>query len=271
MDRVFPLLAVSLLLSGCLGASDPPAGPDTVADGSDPMQRVHGFKGVFGPTDPAMKRYTFDVPNGTAEVEGLLIWDAPGARLGFTLYGPDGTEAARGWHERDGRAYVTTTHKPIPGEWSVEVETDSVANVAFSLTVTVRDAAVPTGLIETTFTIPPSNPARQIPPEASSVRGPVYQAGARDFAEINLNMADGDWFDFTWKADGELYFNVHYHSEDGTTSRPIEQRTDALEGNYTANWTEVYALLWRNEGPEPVTLTVELEGRYRLHSMSRDG
>ncbi len=242
-------MTILVLSLGCLGTttettpgSDPGETPD--ADGFEPVEKT--FEGEFlagGVDDP--QRYTFTVPNGTTEVMGLLTWSMPRASLDFQLLDPTGEVAADGWGESDQHRYVTTTQPPIPGEWTVEVTAQEGADVHYTMEVEARQAA-PFGPIERTYTVQP-----------------------QDFAEINLNMVPGDAFTFDWQADGEVYFNLHFH-DDGETARPIEHTGTELAGNFTAPDTEVYSLLWRNEGVLPVEVTVSMDGTYRLHSMTRD-
>lgn len=267
--RPFVLLVMSaLVLSGCVS---PPNG-DGDGPGSEPDEvpapapETHSFEGEFAvASEDAPHTYAFDVPNGTGEVEGLLTWTIAGAQLDFELMDPSGEVVADGWAEGTGRAYVTTTHPPEAGEWQVVVRGVRGADVHYTMEVTTG-AAEPYGAIDRTFTVPARNPARDLPDGA---RQEAYPLLPRDFAEVNLNMAPGDHFNFTWSAHAPVYFNVHYHGANGT-ERPIEDRTDALNGTFTANLTEVYALLWRNEGSEPVEVVVQVEGVYRLHSMTRE-
>lgn len=261
------LLLLIVSSAGCVsgglgGASE---GGSIAAADARAWQRVHVFDGELRAVGDAF-RSPFDVPEGAAEIEALLTWSDATAQLAFRLLDPSGDEVATGWSEANGRAYVTTTHPVASGEWTIEIEATRALLTAFAATVTVHSEAVNEGPIVTTFTIPARNPARALPPDA---RGALPSAGPRDFAEINLNMAPEDKFAFSWNATSEVYFNVHFHGADGTTERPIEERTTALQGNFVANATEVYALLWRNEASAAVEVAVELDGAYRLHSMTR--
>ena len=260
-----PLLLLAAILAGCV---DPPLGavsaPDATSASRLPWQRVHDFEGRIAATGGATT-YPFDVAEGAAQIEALLTWREPGAQLGFRLLDPSGEEAAAGWNEAPNRAYVTNTHPVVPGEWTLEVFAARAIAADYSASVKVTSDAPDHGPITTTFVIPPQNPARLLPPEA---RGAVPTVTPRDYAEVNLNMEPGDAFNFSWTSSSPVYFNVHYHGADGT-ERPIEERTDALEGSFVADMTEVYALLWRNEGTSDVEITLELDGSYRLHSMTR--
>lgn len=261
-------MALGLVLSGCLDDThELEQGPSR--EKPAPWLKTHEFEGGFLHSGQDPLSYSFIVPNGTHEIEGLLTWDTPGAQLGFTFYGPDGEQAAAGWNERDGRAFVTTTHLPPAGEWKAEVEIESGFQVDFMLGITLRESPEKERSIQATFEVAQRNPAREVPDELAEGRSLLYGLGQRDYAEINLNMVPGDGFVFSWQADQEVYFNVHFHGEDGT-ERPIEDRTSTMERNFTADLTEIYALLWRNENNEPVTVTVQMEGTFRLHSMTRD-
>lgn len=249
--RGWPPIVLTLLLltGGCLGTTTettPGSSTDQIpgGDGFEPVAET--FEGEFlagGVDEP--QRYTFTVPNGTTEVMGLLTWSMPQAVLDFQLVDPSGEVAADGWGESDQHRFVTTTDPPTPGKWTVVVTAERGADVHYTMEVEARKGQ-PFGPIERTYTVRP-----------------------QDFAEINLNMVPGDGFTFDWEADGELYFNVHFH-DDGETARPIEHTGTELDGNFTAPDTEVYSLLWSNEGALPVEVTVSMDGAYRLHSMTRD-
>lgn len=242
-------IGVLLLTAGCLGTA-PETGPAEDANtptGQGPFEPAsYTFEGEFlaGGLGEA-HTYEFEVPNGTTEVMGLLNWSIPGGALDFQLVNSAGDVAADGWAESDSHRYVTTTQPPTPGTWTAVVTAQRGADIHYSLEIEARKGA-PFGPIERTYTIQP-----------------------QDFAEINLNMEPGDGFNFSWESDSEVYFNLHYHS-DGETERPIEHTGTELEGNFTAPDTEVYSLLWSNEGAVPVEVTVTMDGTYRLHSMTRE-
>lgn len=260
-----PLLLLIAILAGCV---DEPLGAlnatDEIPERVGPWQRVHDFEGQLTAT-ASTGLHTFEVPEKTAQIEALLTWREPAAQLGFRLLDASGEEVAAGWNEAPNRAYVTNTHPVTPGEWTIEIFADRALTADYSATIRAASDAPDHGPITTTFVIPPQNPARLLPPEARST---IPSVAPRDYAEVNLNMEPGDAFDFSWGSTSPVYFNVHYHGADGT-ERPIEERTDALAGSFAATMTEVYALLWRNEGTSDVEVTLELDGSYRLHSMTR--
>lgn len=260
------LIVLTLAVAGCATPDEPTLAGADAPDASAAWQRVYVFDGQRGPVDPPAT-FAFDVPEGAQEVEALLTWTAPLATFGFVLRDASGEEAARGWNEAPGRAYVTTTHPVEPGAWTLEVSSERTATAAFAATVTVHRDAVAEGPIATSFVLPARSPTRALPPE---LRAPVAPLEPRDFAEINLNMAPSDFFTFDWTSTSDVYFNVHFHGEEGT-ERPIEHRGTALEGEFVANATEVYALLWRNEGNTTVEIDTTMQGQYRLHSMTRRG
>lgn len=242
-------LTAVLVLAGCLGTTSQP--------GADPSDEAPVDEAAFQPVNETFQgeflaggvdqphAYTFPVPNGTTEVMGLLTWSIPGADLSFQLVDPDGEVQATGWAESGQHQYVTTTHPPTPGNWTVVVTAEQGADVHYEMAIEARKGE-PFGPIEQTYTVDPQG-----------------------FVEINLNMAPGDAFTFDWQADGELAFNVHYHA-DGETERPIEHTGTELAGNFSAPRTQVYSLLWSNEGALPVEVTASVDGSYRLHSMTRD-
>ncbi len=259
-----PLLVIALLGTGCVTTPDAATTLSAEGESNQPWQRVYVFDGERGPTDAPL-RIPFTVDVGGNVVEALLGWTAPGAQFGFQLLDPTGESVASGWQEAEGRAFVSTTQPVIPGEWTLEISSARAVGAGYAATVTVMSEIMPYGPIDTTFVIPARNPTRDIPAE---VRGNVPAFLPRDYAEVNLNMVPGDGFTFNWTSSSEVYFNVHFHGADGT-ERPIEERSSGLAGNFTAPDTEVYALLWRNEGNSDVEVRLELDGNYRLHSMTR--
>lgn len=265
--RAFALSGILvMLLAGCATPGEAPAIGPAASSKDDAWQRVFVFDGERGPID-APSVFTFDVPAGAQEVEALLTWTAEGAAFGFALVDPTGEEVAQGWSEAPGRAYVTTTHPVVPGEWTIEITSERTVMATFAATVTVHSLALPEGPLNVSFVLPPRSPTRALPPE---LRAPLAPWGPRDYAEVNLNMAPNDHFSFAWTSTSDVYFNVHFHGAEGT-ERPIEQRGSELAGEFTANMTEVYALLWRNEGNTSVQIDAQIDGRYRLHSMTRSG
>ena len=234
-----------VLLAGCSSpAADGPDQPDTQAPSEfRPISYAFADEFLVGGVD-APKAFPFEVPSGAGELAALLTWTIPGAVLEFQILDPSRTVVADGWAENPQRRYVATTTPPAPGNWSIVVSAERGVDVHFAVNVTVR-AAEPFGPIAQTDTV------------------------QRDaFAEINLNMMPGESFNYSWSADGDLYFNIHYHA-DGTTTRPVEFTGRAHEGTFVAPDRQVYSLLLRNDGLLPVEVTVSVDGSYRLHSMTR--
>ncbi len=265
--RVWTLLGLGLLvlITGCIGADigneEPPEAEVPEEPSFEPVTYEWSDEFIVAGMDDA-HAYTFDVPEGATEVMGQLTWSMPGAVLWFDLIDPEGEVQASGWIESDQHRYVTTTHPPTPGEWTVEVTGDRGVDVHYDMLVEAREGQ-PYGPIQETYTIPPDETAT-IPNEA-----PMPYTHPDHFAEVNLNMEPDQWFTFEWEATDEVYFNVHWH-EDDETHRPIEHTGTALDGNFTAPETQVYSPIWVNTGDEPVDVHVEIDGEYRLHSMTRD-
>lgn len=236
-----------LALAGCTspGSDDAPASQPPAGAAFTPASYQFDGEFLLGGVDAPLA-FPFEVPEGAGEVAALLTWSIPGAVLEFQLLDPSGAVAADGWAEGDTRRYVATPQLPAPGEWSAVVTAQQGADAHFSLNVTAR-AAQPYGPVAQTYAI----------------------AGGA-FAEINLNLVPGEAFEYSWTAGGDVYFNVHYHAN-GTTSRPIEATGREASGDFTAPDRQVYSLLWRNEGALPVEVAAQVDGSYRLHSMTRDG
>ena len=239
------VVGVTFLLAGCLAESTELSPTSTPDDETlfRPVSYEFNDEFVAGGLD-APKTFPFQVPAGADEVAALLTWTIPGAVLEFQLENPNGTTIATGFAETDQRRYVATPDLPMAGNWTATVTATRGVDVHFTLNMTARQGV-------------DHGPIRQ-----------EYTIGRGAFAEINLNMIPGDIFDYVWNADADLYFNIHFHGENGT-ERPVEFRGRAHEGNFTAPDRQVYSLLWRNEGLTPVRVEADVEGDYRLHSMSR--
>lgn len=242
-------LGALLLTAGCVGTStsdDGPSAAEAPSSNASFEPATYTFEGEFlAGTGDQTQTHTFEVPEGGGEVMGLLTWSIPGGELDFQLENPEGDVVADGWGESDQHRYVTTTDPPTAGNWTAVVTANQGADIHYTLEVEAREAQ-PYGPIERTYTVQP-----------------------QDFAEVNLNMAPGNNVTFDWQAEGEVYFNLHFHA-DNETQRPIEHTGTELSANFTAPDREVYSLLWSNEGATPVEVTVTMDGTYRLHSMTRD-
>ena len=244
-SKAMHLAWLVVLLAGC---SSPAAERPTQPVAQAPVEFkpiFYAFAGEFlaGGVD-APQAFPFEVPSGAGELAALLTWTIPGAVLEFQVLDPSQSVVADGWAESPQRRYVATTDPPASGNWSVVVSAERGVDVHFALNVTVR-AAEPFGPISQTYTVQGDS-----------------------FAEINLNMVPGESFNYSWSADGDLYFNIHYHA-DGTTSRPVEFTGRSHEGTFVAPDRQVYSLLLRNDGLLPIDASVSVDGTYRLHSMTR--
>ena len=238
-------LGTLVLLSGCASpAADVPTGGNpATSPASTPV--FYSFNGEFLAAGvDAAKTFPFEVPRWAGEIAALLTWTIPAAVLEFQVLDPSQTVVADGWAESPQRRYVATTNPPGPGNWTIVVSAERGVDVHFAVNVTIR-VAKPFGPVAQTYAV---------------------QRGA--FAEINLNMVPGESFNYTWSADGDLYFNIHYHAN-GTTSRPVEFTGRAHDGTFVAPDRQVYSLLLRNDGLLPVEVEVSVDGSYRLHSMTR--
>ncbi len=90
-----------------------------------------------------------------------------------------------------------------------------------------------------------------------------------DFAEINLEMADGSATDVAFdSAGGPLEWNVHSHDGDKVA---VHAEGVAADGKvrFAAPGAGLYSYLWKNSGTKPVRLTARLtaQGAVRVHSI----
>ncbi len=264
MNPAFPaaVLAAVLVMAGCIApepAIDNNPGPtdgDTAGNGLAPL--VESFTGTASANAlaPWTAEHTFAVPANATGVRATLAWPDSGDVLDFVLLDPRAREVASGWAE-SGTARATAVAVPEAGTWTVRLRSERAMDAAYSLEVTVNRAAA------AFMSIPFDHEVAA----ATGVPDPLRIA-PRSFAEINLAMDAGQFFNSTWTTSSNGYFNIHYHS-DGATERAVELRDRAHGGNFTAPHPEVFSLLWRNEGTEPVSVEALVEGVFLEHSRTR--
>lgn len=115
---------------------------------------------------------------------------------------------------------------------------------------------------------PTPNQAAQAPAPAAAVPWTrEWTVAPGGFAEINLELAAGDTMSATFATDGgSLVWDVHSHEGHEVTTHAQGNDAAGTIQHVTRDGGMV-SFLWKNEGPTPVRLTVELgRGAAKVHS-----
>lgn len=244
---------VLLLFTGCLAAAPPGEDPATEAG----YLFRESFEGTVAGSaaSPGETEHTFTVLPNVTHVRANLSWTDEQAALALVLVDPDGNEDA-GFAESPTRRSLAAV-APKPGEWKLRVTTAQAIDTAYTADVFVTDAPAGNSTIDFAYSVDMRVPVR----EAAQ-----FQHGG--YAEVNLILDEGASFAYAWTSDAPVYFNIHYHA-DGKTERAVEERTDALEGEFTAPLDQVFSLLWRNESPGTANVEGKVVGVFYEHSRTR--
>lgn len=248
------LAAVVLLIAGCL---TPAPAEDGASAEAAPYFLSESFEGnVAGtPNAPGEAEHAFTVPPNATHVRANLSWSDERAALALILVDPDGNEDA-GFAESPTRRSLAAV-APQPGEWKLRVTTAQGLDTAYAADVVVTDAPAANTTIPFAYAVDTRIPVRELA---------QFQHGG--YAEVNLVLEKGASFSYAWTSDAPVYFNIHYHA-DGKTERAVEERTDALEGEFTAPLDQVFSLLWRNESPGTANVEGSVGGVFYEHSRTR--
>lgn len=82
-------------------------------------------------------------------------------------------------------------------------------------------------------------------------------------AEIKTRMKTGESFVFNWKAEGDLYFDMHgekFNSGDEFTSYWLERARSKASGSFEAPFAGTHGWYWKNNGAKTVTVHLEISG-----------
>lgn len=248
--RPLPLvLALLVLLPGCLSGEKSPPAPSTPSETTDdaslrPVTQRFTGTALGTPAQPYVKEFPFPVPSGAVGLNGTLSWSLPAARLGLQLLDPDGKVVMEGYRDAEGRLVVATVEPPKPGEWRYRVTSTVAVNVSFQLDAVAE------------LIVPASNVDRQ-----------TRVVGARSFYEVNLILEKDASFNFTFTSTGPVAWDVHSHPKSGVKYWQEGRGTEASQ-SFTAPERGVYSILFENEGATDVEVRYEVTGRFRLHSHS---
>jgi hypothetical protein len=90
-----------------------------------------------------------------------------------------------------------------------------------------------------------------------------YELAPFESVEFKYTIPEGATMAFSWKATGELHYDMHAHPFDGgtamTESYAIGDAT-AMEGTYTAPFSGIHGWFWQNRSLDNVTLRIEASG-----------
>lgn len=85
--------------------------------------------------------------------------------------------------------------------------------------------------------------------------------------EYKFRLDQGSALVYSWNATGPLYFDFHGEPEGDTTgyfeSYEVDTR-DGGDGSFNAPFAGTHGWYWRNDGSEPVTVTLSTAGFYEV-------
>lgn len=76
-----------------------------------------------------------------------------------------------------------------------------------------------------------------------------------------VDMQQGQRINYSWSATRTVFFDLHYDQGSGPTTQHSGS-VDADQGVYYATRDALHGWSWRNDGDEPVTVTLRIEGEY---------
>ena len=88
---------------------------------------------------------------------------------------------------------------------------------------------------------------------------------ADEQVEYKALMKEGEVLLYSWKADGEMYFDFHAHQDTGDPNfftRYAEGEGTADQGSIVAPYSGQHGWYWLNIAGKPVTITLRVSGYY---------
>jgi hypothetical protein len=259
------LLALSLLLAGCLAA--PPQGLDVepavepAAAAPSLTREALAFENFTAtllslPVVGGEQRFAYEVAEGARWMGAALKWSSRSAELALEALDPQGQPQGASRPEPDGnpggpRRLDWWVADPAPGAWTFVVRGSAALQEPLALQVHT----------------------------AAGIEGRMHLAEAASvadgtFLELNLEMRRNESFLYRWASSAPLDFNLHTH-RDGETQYPVEETADAMEGTWVADEDGGYSLMWSlgdftpggvGSSGERVDLWYRVDGAYDLHS-----
>jgi hypothetical protein len=200
------------------------------------------------PAAPREPTATFQVPQGTTDLDVTLNWQPAQFALGFRLDGPNG--AAEAAPQPGGQASASFVpdndgEPPEPGTWTYTILSEGVVvNADWELSIRFAQAQGNSTFLARSVTIPPGQ-----------------------FYEVNTEATVNGSLHWRWTASAPIYYNIHTHFNNQVQNVVEEQSSAASEGNYTVKQAGGHSYLWENTGNLPVTLDYRVWGDWRLDSV----
>ena len=238
------LTAFGITTAAVLGALTlvyPPleAKPEAEHAHGDVTTRTYETSGVItsSPVSPSTGGGDLLLAGSTTRVHARLTWSPAQFALSVDLKGPSGQlvtlSSATGTAEGDLVA-------PEDGTWQFTVRADVAANAAWTLHFDVEEAPTGEGFATAHVTVQPGK-----------------------FAELNMDVAEGDMVMWAWSASAEVHFEPHSHF-DGAEQPIGPKEASSDEGHLESGRSGTYSLLWENKGSAPVTLDYRAWGDFTL-------
>lgn len=223
-----------------------PAGD--VGWGDQPVVSWHNTTVPFGgatPLSPRESSIPVSVPAAVTELWLTIEWENPAGEFWAVLYDARGDPQGTTHNTTDTQAELTIDDAIAGGTWELRVYS------TFSLSDSVQ----------TSIRITQGGHELRVLEETVSLTNGF---------EINLYMAPGAYFNYSWHIEeGEpVAWDIHSHPE-GRVEIHEEGRDEHAEGAFVAGPDEVYSIYWRPDPGQMVTLTYHLEGNFTLHSIYR--
>lgn len=244
------LLVLTAVLAGCV--SSPTTAPVASAPNADASDSARGVSQVITgeiptatPLMPYQKEHVFDVGPGILEVRLNFSWTSQVSDIQVRLLDPDGKDQGAGARETGTTRAMATVDPPAHGKWKLVVTSTRAVRESYSANLTLTEF------------IPGTSHLKE-----------VETVGANGFRELNLIMEGNESFDYSWairETGATTKFNIHSH-ENGQTTYHVEGEFVKTNGTFTAPKRQIYSLMWENTGGLPISIDLEMNGKYRLHS-----
>lgn len=254
--RLLALAIAALTLAGCIAT--PQTAPVDTSVPPAMAGEVITFDDLEGtllalPVAGGEAQFDYEVPVGARWLGATLTWRTRGTILTLSAVSPEGDVAGdsrtlAGSSPRSPARLDWWTADPAPGAWIFTVRGQAALQEPVLLQLHTLPHVSGMHVAQHT-TVPPGS-----------------------FVEVNLEMLAGQTFTYSWETAAPVGFNIHTH-RDGVTKNVVEETTDRMAANFTADEDGGYSLLWALEsgglpgaGTEGVELTYRVDGAYELHS-----
>ena len=90
------------------------------------------------------------------------------------------------------------------------------------------------------------------------MKGHTIDIATGDFYEACDNWTPGDKVTFKFTSSAPVMFNVHYHQKHAKVYAIDQTVTDAFEGSFVVQSSDIHCCMWKNDNPKFVTLTYDM-------------